>query len=124
MREERTLLPGGLLDLGGHAVSYEPVAGLELLHSLGAVVDESKAGALATTEVCLEAEDGDILLLGLVELTELATELVLGDVRAVGVEDIAIWQPSDLVDRNYCQYCIVFPALTRPFDGVRGEGCG
>jgi hypothetical protein len=90
MHGERTLLPGSLLDLGGHAVSYEPVAGLELLHSLGAVVDESEAGALAATEVCLEAEDGDILLLGLVQLTELAAELVLGDVRAVGVENIAI----------------------------------
>ena len=91
---ERTLLPGGLLDLGGHAVSDEPVAGLELLHGLGGVVDEGKAGALATTEVCLEAEDGDIVLLGLVELTELATELVLGDVGAVGVEDIPVGKKS------------------------------
>lgn len=104
----RTLLPGGLLDLGGKAVSYEPVAGLELLHGLGAVVDESETGALAATEVCLEAEDRDIFLLGLVKLTELGAELVLGDVCAVGVEDIAIWQPSDLVDRNYCQYRIVY----------------
>jgi hypothetical protein len=40
--------------------------------------------------VRLEAEDGDIVLLGLVKLSELATELVLGDVRAVGVENIAI----------------------------------
>ena len=86
----RTLLPAGLLDLGGHAVSYQPVVGLELLHGLGGVVDEGEAGALATTEVCLEAEDGDILLLGLVELTKLGTELILGDVGAVGVEDIAI----------------------------------
>jgi hypothetical protein len=86
----RTLLPAGLLDLGGHAVSYQPVVGLELLHGLGGVVDEGEAGALATTEVCLEAEDGDVLLLSLVELTELATELILGDVGAVGVENIAI----------------------------------
>jgi hypothetical protein len=63
--------------------------GLELLHRLVAVIDESKAGALAATEVRLEAEDGDIVLLCLVELTELATELVLGDVGAVGVENVA-----------------------------------
>jgi hypothetical protein len=63
--------------------------GLELLHRLGGVVDESKASALAATVVCPEAEDGNILLLRLVELTELATELVLGDVGAVGVEDVA-----------------------------------
>lgn len=91
-RERRTLLPGGLLDLGGHAVPDQPVVGLELLHGLGAVVDEGEAGALAATKVCLEAEDGDILLLGLVELAELAAELVLGDVGAVGVEDIAACQ--------------------------------
>ena len=94
-RERRTLLPAGLLDLGGHAVPHQPVVGLELLHGLGAVVDESKAGALAATEVCLEAEDGDILLLGLVELAELATELILGDVGTVGVEDVAVC-PLDL----------------------------
>jgi hypothetical protein len=119
---KRTLLPAGLLDLGGHAVSDEPVAGLELLHGLGAVVDESEASGLATTEVCLEAENGDILLLGLVELTELAAELVLGDVRAVGVENIAIWQPSDLVDRNYCQYivsCTYTTIWRRPRRGLR-----
>ena len=45
--------------------------------------------------MCLEAEDGDIVLLGLVELTELATEFVLGDVGTVGVEDVA-GCPSDL----------------------------
>lgn len=82
-------MPGGLLDLGGHAVSHKPVVGFELLHRLRRVVDESKASALATTIVCPEAEDGDIFLLRLVELTELATELVLGDVGAVGVEDVA-----------------------------------
>jgi hypothetical protein len=85
----RTLLPGSLLDLGSHAVPYQPVVGLELLHRLGGVVDESKAGALAATVVCPETEDGDIILLGLVELGKLATEFVLGDVGAVGVEDIA-----------------------------------
>ena len=118
---ERTLLPGGLLDLGGHAVSDEPVAGLELLHGLGGVVDEGKAGALATTEVCLEAEDGDIVLLGLVELTELATELVLGDVGAVGVEDIATQQCQSL---SFATACPVRCALTRPSGDVREGGCG
>jgi hypothetical protein len=120
-RPKRTLLPGGLLDLGGHAVSDEPVAGLELLHGLGGVVDESEAGALATTEVCLEAEDGDIVLLGLVELTELATELVLGDVGAVGVEDIATQQCQSL---SFEIVCPVHAALTRPSGDVRGGGCG
>jgi hypothetical protein len=51
--------------------------------------------------VCLETEDGDIVLLGLVQLSELATELVLGNVRAVGVEDVAVVIPSDSILRNY-----------------------
>ena len=86
----RTLLPAGLLDLVGHAVSDESVVGLELLHRLGGVVDEGEAGALSATIVRSEPEDRDILLLGLVELTELAAKLILGDVGAVGVKDVAI----------------------------------
>ena len=87
---ERTLLSAGLLDLGGLAVTDEPVVGLELLHGLGGVIDESEAGGLATTELGSETEDGDLVLLGLVERTELLTELLLGDVGTVGVEDVTI----------------------------------
>lgn len=119
----RTLLPAGLLDLARHAVSHQPVVGLELLHRLGGVVEESKAGALATTEVCPETEDGDILLLGLVQLSELAAELVLGDVGAVGVEDVA-----GVGCQKQCPFLRdlypLYPALTRPFGDDRGGGCG
>src|SRR5262245_30034186 len=85
VRGKRTLLPASLLDLGCHAVSHKPVVGFELLHGLGAVVDEGEAGALATTIVRSEAEDRYIVLLRLVELAELAAEFVLGDVGAVRV---------------------------------------
>jgi hypothetical protein len=86
----RTLLPAGLLDLGRHAVPHESVVGLKLLHRLGAVVDEGETGALAATKVRLHAEDRDIVLLRLVQLAELAAELVLGDVGSVGVEDVTM----------------------------------
>lgn len=86
----RTLLSAGLLDLGGLAVTDEPVVGLELLHRLGAVVDEGEAGALATTVLGAETEAGNLLLVGLVELGELSAELILGDVRAVGVQDVTV----------------------------------
>jgi len=62
--------------------------GLELLHGLVGVVDESEAGGLATTVLGAETEDGDLVLVGLVELGELLAELILGDVGTVGVEDI------------------------------------
>jgi hypothetical protein len=64
----RTLLSAGLLDLGGLAVTDEPVVGLELLHRLGAVVDEGEASGLATTVLGAETEDGDLVLVRLVKL--------------------------------------------------------
>ena len=62
--------------------------GLELLQGLGRVVDQSEASGLATTVLCAEPEDGDLVLVGLVQVGQLLTELILGDVGAVGVEDI------------------------------------
>ena len=64
--------------------------GLELLHGLGGVIDESEAGGLAATELGAETEDVDLVLGGLVEGGQLLAELVLGDVGTVGVEDIPI----------------------------------
>lgn len=89
-RVERTLLSAGLLDLVRHAVPHEPVVGLEALHGLIAVVDERETRALATTVVCPETEDGDLVLAALVKLAELGPELVLGDVRARWVEDVTV----------------------------------
>lgn len=82
------LLPGGALDLGSVAVSDQAVDGLESLHSLGGLVDESESGASATTELGLDTEDGNLLLAGLVQLGEAITELILGDVGPVGVQDV------------------------------------
>jgi len=58
---------------------------LKLLHRLVRVVDERKASGLATTILCPEAENGDLVLGSLVQLGKLGAELVLGDVGAVGV---------------------------------------
>jgi hypothetical protein len=63
---------------------------LELLEGLGRIVNESEASALATTELGLEAEDGDLVLGGLVQLAQFLSELILGDIRSIGMEDIAI----------------------------------
>ena len=85
-----TLLPARLLDLGRLSVSHESVVRLELLHRLARVVDEREAGALATTILRPETEARDLVLARLVQFAELAAELILGDVGAVGVEDIAV----------------------------------
>jgi hypothetical protein len=84
------LLPAGTLGLGGKADTDQAVLGLELLEGLGRVVDKGEAGGLAATELSAQAEDLDLLLLGLVEGADLLAELLLGDVGTTGVEDVTI----------------------------------
>ena len=84
------MLSAGLLDLGGSTDTDETVVRLEFLQSLVGVVDESETSGLATTELCAETEDGDLVLVGLVEVGQLLTELILLDVGAVGVEDVPV----------------------------------
>ena len=61
--------------------------GLKLPLRLLVVVDETETLRDTTTELGLETEDGDTLLVGLVESGELLTELGTRDVGAGGVED-------------------------------------
>lgn len=103
-QDVRTLLPAGLLDLGGHADTDQPVVGLELLHGLGGVVDEGKASGLATTVLSAEAEDVDLVAAGLVEATQLLAELILGDVRAVGVQDVTERKKRQVSKWQYEKY--------------------
>jgi len=90
MSVQRTLLSAGLLDLAGLANADQSVVGLELLHGLGGVVDEGEASGLATTELCAETKDIDLLLVGLVHASELLAEVILGDVGTTGVEDVTV----------------------------------
>ncbi len=68
--------------------------GLELLHGLGGVVDQSKARRLAASKVCAQTEDADLVLVCLVDARQLVAQLILGDVRTVGVEDVPIRGPA------------------------------
>ena len=91
-RNGRTLLSGWLLDLVGETDTDESVVWLELLEGLWGVVDEGESSGLSTTELSAETEDVDLVLVGLVKLSKLCTEIVLGDVGAVWVEDVTIMQ--------------------------------
>lgn len=64
--------------------------GLEFLQSVVGVVDQSEAGGLSATELGAESEDGDLALVGFVELSKLRTKLILGDIGSVGVENITV----------------------------------
>jgi len=61
---------------------------LKLLHHLVRVVDQREPGALATTILRPEAEDGDLVFAGFIELGEFSSEFVFRNVGAVGVEDV------------------------------------
>lgn len=107
---KRTLLSAGLLDLGSSTDTDETVVRLEFLQSLVGVVDKSETSGLATTELCAETEDGDLVLVGLVEVGQLLTELILLDVGAVGVEDVpenmldSIFHKVDARNSLYCSF--------------------
>lgn len=62
--------------------------GLELLKGVMRVVDQGESSGLPATELGTETENGDLIFVGLVDLGELGTELVLGHVGSVGVEDV------------------------------------
>lgn len=89
-------MSGGPLGLGGQSDADQPVLGLELLKSLRGVVDEAEAGSLTTTVLGPQAKDGDLFLRRLVHGGELLAELLLGDVGAVGVEDVTIETQKDV----------------------------
>ena len=75
---------------GRKAQTYpnQTVLGLELSLRCLIVVDKSKSCALSSTESGLESEGNYSFLVGLVDSSELLCELSLGDVSAVGVEDV------------------------------------
>ena len=66
----------------------QPVLGLELLLGRLIVVDQGEASAATSTKVCPEAEGDDTGGVGLVDTGELVGEIRLGDVGAVGVENV------------------------------------
>lgn len=83
-----SLLSGSLLDLLGQTVSDQSVGWLELLGVSSGVVDQTETGRLTTTVLSSETENRDSVLLGLVDLGDLLTKLVLGDVGSVWVQDV------------------------------------
>ena len=89
---------------------------LELLQGLSGVVDESEPSALATTILRAETENRDLVLVGLVEVGQLIAELILGDVGAVGVEDIPVLIRQ--LDRRFFSSSIMHAARV---DVIRGD---
>ena len=63
----------------------EHLLAVELLSSVKRIVDESETSGSATTELGLEAENRNVLILGLEGLSKLALDVSLRDVGQLGV---------------------------------------
>lgn len=71
------------------AHSHKSVPWLEFFHGFNGVIDQGEACSLAATVLGSHAEDVDLVGVGFVDFGEFRAEVVLGDVGAVGVEDVA-----------------------------------
>ncbi len=83
-------MSAGLLNLRRKSNTNQSVVGFELLQGLRRIVHERETGRLAATELSLQTENIDLVLVGLVHLGELRTEFILGDVGAVWVENVTV----------------------------------
>jgi len=86
-----TLLPqltGGLVLFGDKARPNQSVLGLKLFLRSLIIVDQSKACAPSTTEMCPEAERNDTVFVRFVDRGELLRKLSLGDIWPGRVEDV------------------------------------
>ena len=68
--------------------SSEHLLAVVLLSRVKRIIDEGEASGSATTELGLEAENRNVLLLDLQGLGELGLDVSLGDVRLFGVNEL------------------------------------
>ena len=71
--------------LGCETYTSKHLLAVELLSSVKRIIDEGEAGGSATTELGLETENRNVLILGLEGLSELALDVGLRDVGQLGV---------------------------------------
>lgn len=83
-----SLLSGSLVNLLGQSVSDQSVSWLKLLGVSSGLVDQTETSGLTSTELGSETENGNGILVGLVGLSQSFTQLVLGDVWSVWVQDV------------------------------------
>lgn len=83
-----SLLSGSLVNLLGQSVSDQSVSWLKFLGVSSGLVDQTETSGLATTELGSETENRNGILVGLVGLGQSFTQLVLGNVWSVWVQDV------------------------------------
>ena len=75
-------------DFGRVTYSSEGLLAVEFLSGVNVVVDEGEASGSATTELGLQAENRNVLLLGLEGLSELGLDVSLGNVGNLRVDQL------------------------------------
>ncbi|EEQ40410.1 hypothetical protein CLUG_04538 [Clavispora lusitaniae ATCC 42720] len=83
-----SLLSRRLLNLLSQTVSDQSVGWLESLGVSNGLVDQTETGRLSSTELGSETENRDSVLVGLVQLSQSFSQLILGDVSSVWVQDV------------------------------------
>ena len=73
---------------GSDLVSEKEALGVVLLSGVSVIVDASKSGRSASTELRVESEDGDQLWLGVEHLGELLLDNNLGDGSLIRVDQL------------------------------------
>ena len=68
--------------------SSEHLLAVVLLSRVKGIIDEGEASGSAATELSLETEDRNVLLLGLQGLSQLGLDVTLGDVGLLGVDEL------------------------------------
>lgn len=83
-----SLLSGRLLNLLSQTVSHQSVSWLESLGISNGLVNQTETSGLSTTELGSETENRDSVLVSLVQLSQSLSQLILGDVGSVWVQDV------------------------------------
>lgn len=83
-----SLLSGRLLNLLSQTVSDQSVSWLKSLGVSNGLVDQTETSGLSTTELSSETENRDSILVSLVQLSQSLSQLILGDVSSVWVQDV------------------------------------
>lgn len=83
-----SLLSRSLVSLLGQAVSDQSVGWLESLGVGNGLVDQTETSGLATTKLSSETEHRNSVLVGLVQLRQSGSQLVLGHVWSVWVQHV------------------------------------
>ncbi len=75
-----SLLSRWLLNLVGKTSSHQSVVRFELLGVSNTVINQTKTSRFSTTVLSSETKDRDTVLLGLVQISQLLLQLVLGNI--------------------------------------------